>query len=296
MKTIKLVIFCILISLLMSCSSQDNSPIVPTTFVVLDAITYDRYATDDVDEEGNEEESERTYYGKSIDTYTYDTEGRVSVIDSDQWDETHRETVVKKLFFYNEKGKLSAMKIQNVQTNKELCSRIFEYSTEGWIDKVIERKDNHQYVYGYSVCNFIITLSMNVDNKESTTYFEYDLAKNIVRVSNSNSRSLGGGFTYDQKKTPYTNMNIDLMYEDYSLLNALMPLKLVKHNITSWNTIDGETTTIVYEYNEDDLPSKQTIYEERDKTKIKSIRQFKYKKISVKKNNLGTYENGKACL
>ncbi|WP_413513753.1 hypothetical protein [Myroides odoratus] len=293
MKVIHRIGCCILTALFISCSSeQQDSSSMEIDVLVLDKVSRKNYSTEII--QSNVPASEEVL------NYIYDATGRLMTINLVRLTNIALEGASKEnlkvMFFYNLKNKLTSSKMINVQTEEELMSKTFAYNDKGLIHKVVDQKNAIVYTYRYCVSNCVLIVDVEDKNQDFSIILQYSLSKNIARVSNSNFPKEGIKFTYDSNKTPYTNMNLDFLYEEYNYIKVLTPFKFINNNIASWASEEQNDKevkwSIVYEYNTEGMPTKKTVFDANDKAKILSIQDFSYKTIRIKAKNLVPYYNG----
>lgn len=271
MKTIfKTAGLCFIAGLTFSCSSDDNSPSdnnSSETLIVLDKVEKTRYST----HYSNGELTKSELFSESTYKFNYDDTGKLTTIEMDQLDEIPYEgitTKTKASIFYNEQGKVVRLYTRDIENEEDWHDETFEYNDKGLVVKSTEKVENDIKTYNYNDKNQINSI---VENNKTTSNFEYDSNGNVSLAFLANDSKFQNSFMYDNKKSPYANMNIDLTYGNFEFTYILPFFQKAKNNIISYedfNGSDNDEWVIEYEYNADNYPTKATTYYKKDRAKL----------------------------
>lgn len=268
---------CMLAALLSSCLVESNdSP--EETRIVIDQMQYDYIL---LVEHKKSKHEYRLYY-----TFTYDQYGRVSLLSIEgqldiyknggyfEYNQVH--------YSYSKEGNLTQVTYVDQVTNAVVLDYSFEYNEWGKPIRLREKIKNKAWEYRYNATHQLVEFSQ-IENGTSTIFhLTYDEMGHFVYLVD-NQKNERKSITYEERKTPFSQMNLDFTYANFAFTKGLIPWNESKVNIKSIVENDKEWK-MDYVYDEQyGLPTYQVLYESDNRTKIREVTQFTYKEIKVKK-------------
>lgn len=295
-KIFKTLGICFIACLAFNCTSDDNSTgnhkpgeekpgeekPGEKTLVVLDRLEHTEYSTS----YENGELTETELFSQSTYLFSYDEQGRVTMIETTELDEipfdggylNHAKSIVT----YNDANQIIRLHTLDLDDNEDWYDETFEYNSQGLLTKSFEATEGELKTYGYNAQNQISTITNSLDNTQHTINYEYDRNGNIIRAYDPSNNRVQELFTYDDKLTPYTHMNISLLYDDYESTYPLTLSKMGKNNVVTYKDYEGVEWVTEYEFNSTGYPIKAISYYKNNKELLGYSKVYTYKTITIK--------------
>lgn len=297
-KILKTVGICFIACLAFNCTSDDNStgsqkpgeekpgeekPGEEITLVVLDRMEEKEYSST----YENGELIEAALFSDSTFRFSYDEQGRITMVESTQLDEIPMDggyqNNTKSTVIYNDVNQVVRLYTLDLDGNEDWYDETFEYNSQGLLTKSFEATEGELKTYAYNAQNQISTITTSMDNNQHTINYEYDSNGNIIRAFDPNSTRLQEFFTYDDKLNPYTHMNISLLYNDYESTYPLTLSKMGKNNVVTYKDYEGVEWVTEYEFNSMGYPTKAISYYKNNKALLGNVKVYTYKTITIQK-------------
>lgn len=291
-KIFKTVGLCFIACLAFNCSSDDNSKDnqkpgeekpEEKTLVVLDRVEETEYSSHYM----NGELIKTELFSQTTHVFSYDEKNQVVGMVSNQLDEIPVGggylNKTKSTITYNEANLITRLHVVDLSKNEPWYDETFEYNSQGLLTKSFEATEGELKTYGYNAQNLISTVTTSMDNNQHTINYEYDSNGNLIHAFDPTDDGEQEFFTYDDKLSPYANMNISLLYDDYESTYPLTLLKMGKNNVVTYKDYEGVEWVTEYEFDSMGYPTRAISYYKNNKALLGNVKVYTYKTITIKK-------------
>lgn len=296
-KLLKPVILSAITLFAIGCSSDDNSnpgTEDTTSIVVIDKMTTHSYGTSTSN--GIIQKPNLGTISNSV--FNYDEYGKViSMAQTGKQEigiDGGSDFSDKVDFKYDDKSRLIETTLVNLLTNEKQNPYKYEYthpSNPNWVTKLTDTDDNEgdEMSYTYNDQGLVTKATRTTKNNQYDITFLYNANKNVSKsttiLTYHTIKEVISDFTYDDKKNPYANMNLNFTY-GISEATYQLPFTLkTTNNIKTEKTNEGSSFDQVtdFEYNNDGYPTKATTYFTINKEFVSNFVTYTYKTIKIKK-------------
>lgn len=206
-KNLRILVLCLVGILAVNCSSDDNSSpkeeVIPgkktKDLKVIDSFVYSSYDKDKLIEDITV-------------TFFYNEDGTVNRKEEINKGYDTKQEVEKETLTYTYKDNLpSALTLETLLTNNTTeywdLQYIYENNKIVKADAITDKTEGNKtlYSFSYNTKGQLVHTKNSTDNTDQGTTYKYDDRGNLVEVNSNGMIEL---ITYDDKKSPYTNMNI----------------------------------------------------------------------------------------
>lgn len=278
-KILHSVSFGLLALLTFSCSSNgDDSEYNKTVLDTVTEKTYHAVHSPNGDIDKSELSTDIVY------AFSYDTSGNVSQIAMLGTDHEDKIDNLVTLVYANNRTLTETRVVSNTTGVLEMHNT-FEYNNQNLAIKSTDALTNSFTTFEYDSKRQVIKSNYTSDNYNESIEYIYDVKGNIIRAQNVDNPNFFEAFTYDDKKTPYEHININMLNNQYDLTSYLPLTSKSPYNVHTY--IDGETngngSETEVKANKENYPIRVTSYYTKSKSKVSSDFTYTYKTIKVKK-------------
>ncbi|MDM1326200.1 hypothetical protein [Myroides odoratimimus] len=222
-------------------------------------------------------------------THNYNEDGTIGSLSSigstKKTDEDTEEVPTYTVSFsYNKDKTLKQFTSRDDQTGEDFWNDSFNYNNQGQLSSKYNSTQDQTTTYKYSSSGILNSASIIDQFGSVPFFFTYNNKDQITELTDDANTTKYERFKYDNHKTPFANMNIDLTYAGYELAGVLPITYKAKNNIVEYTNEYGDLTIYTdIKYNADGYPSEITNYKDKERKIITVKTTYTYKTIEIKK-------------